>query len=161
VWRPCVAVVQDQPIAFCDAATVRPDDILAIDRVTQTYLGEVAYLKYKEEHRWYYYLRHQTSNTPVHNVASNREHIISLMRVKFSPVFGFRVGFGNVKKFLCVSHLQLVKSNAATKSTAMGIAFMKACEVSEQRLMSSPVPYTLYTSNFSSSKLITYCHSLL
>jgi hypothetical protein len=54
VWRPCIATVHDQPLAFCDPRTVGSNDILSIDRVTQTYNSEVAYLKYNTNQSWYY-----------------------------------------------------------------------------------------------------------
>jgi hypothetical protein len=54
VWRPIKHAVGDWPLAVCDGSTVDFDDLLAVDHVTRSYIGETYKLLYREKYRWYY-----------------------------------------------------------------------------------------------------------
>jgi len=55
IWRPTNGTVQDWPIGFCDTATLNPNtDIIAADRVSRQYVGEIYYVKYNVNQRWYW-----------------------------------------------------------------------------------------------------------
>ena len=53
VWRP-LQKVKAWPLAFCDARTVRPDDLVACDIVRRRYVGETYFGKYNPDQKWYY-----------------------------------------------------------------------------------------------------------
>ena len=54
-WRPLFTPVEDSPLAFCDYFTVdKGRDLLAVDRISPQYVGEVYYLKHSADQRWYY-----------------------------------------------------------------------------------------------------------
>jgi hypothetical protein len=61
VWRPLLPVVEDSPLALCDAASVRNEDLLECDKVHADHIGEGLYLRYHQEQRWYW-LSEQTNN---------------------------------------------------------------------------------------------------
>ena len=46
--------MEDAPLAFCDAFTVRKKDLVAADRVSPQYVGEVYYVAWSPEQRWYF-----------------------------------------------------------------------------------------------------------
>ncbi|KAH8602774.1 hypothetical protein B0O99DRAFT_587850 [Bisporella sp. PMI_857] len=62
-WRSLVPVLEDRPLALCDSRSVKPHDLIATDRVIPDRVGEVYYLTYNENHKWYW-LEHQTSSEP-------------------------------------------------------------------------------------------------
>lgn len=51
-WRPLLSVCKDNPLAFCDASTIDPTDLIAVDRVYPHSVGEVYYLVYNEKQQW-------------------------------------------------------------------------------------------------------------
>jgi hypothetical protein len=53
VWRP-LSTVHNHPLALCDPDTVQADDLVAVDRVSPEYAGEVFYLKYGAAQKWYW-----------------------------------------------------------------------------------------------------------
>ena len=53
VWRP-FDIVQDHDLLYCDFSTVQPDDLLAVDRVSSEYIGEVYMLKPRDHYDWYW-----------------------------------------------------------------------------------------------------------
>ncbi|OJJ52520.1 hypothetical protein ASPSYDRAFT_51938 [Aspergillus sydowii CBS 593.65] len=53
VWRP-LSHVQNDPLALCDPATVHPTDLIAVDRVSPEYVGEVYYLNNHPDQQWYW-----------------------------------------------------------------------------------------------------------
>lgn len=55
-----VPIVKNAPLAVCDMRTVRPEEILPVDKITITHLNQGAYLKFNPQHEWYY-LSDQTS----------------------------------------------------------------------------------------------------
>lgn len=46
--------VQDVPLAYCDCTTLQDSDLVAADRPSREYVGEVYYVKYNKEQVWYY-----------------------------------------------------------------------------------------------------------
>lgn len=46
--------VEDWPLAVCDAQSVKPEELIAVDSVRRRYVGESYYLPYNAAHRWYY-----------------------------------------------------------------------------------------------------------
>ena len=60
-WRPLLPVLEDRPLALCDARTVEPDDLIAADRILPDRVGEVYYLRHNKRQRWCW-LEKQTSS---------------------------------------------------------------------------------------------------
>ncbi|KAI2637744.1 hypothetical protein GGS26DRAFT_425865 [Hypomontagnella submonticulosa] len=58
-WRPMVPVIEDHPLALCDPRSVKTDDMTACDRILGDNLGEVYFLHYQPDQKWYW-LEHQT-----------------------------------------------------------------------------------------------------
>ncbi|KIV88452.1 hypothetical protein PV10_08135 [Exophiala mesophila] len=53
-WRPLLASLEDNPLALCDFRSVDPDDLVPADRVIPSNEGEVYYLKYNPDQKWYW-----------------------------------------------------------------------------------------------------------
>ena len=54
VWRPIRGPVLRTPIALADAASVRPDELIATDQVFPDRVGEIYQLAHGPEQRWYW-----------------------------------------------------------------------------------------------------------
>ena len=54
VWRPIRGPVRRAPLALADASSVRPDELIATDRVTPDRIGEIYHLTHAPSQRWYY-----------------------------------------------------------------------------------------------------------
>jgi hypothetical protein len=54
VWRPIRGPVQDSPLAVTDARSVAQHDLVATDLVYPDRLGEIYYVKFNPEHKWFY-----------------------------------------------------------------------------------------------------------
>lgn len=54
VWRPIRGPVQDSPLAVTDARTVAEHDLVATDLVYPDRTGEIYYVKFNPDHRWFY-----------------------------------------------------------------------------------------------------------
>ena len=54
VWRPIRGPVQRTPIALADAASVRPDELIATDQIFPDRVGEIYQLAYGPGQRWYW-----------------------------------------------------------------------------------------------------------
>jgi hypothetical protein len=54
VWRPIRGPVQDSPLAVTDARSVAQHDLVATDLVYADRMGEIYYVKFNPEHRWFY-----------------------------------------------------------------------------------------------------------
>ncbi|KAF5236253.1 hypothetical protein FAUST_6601, partial [Fusarium austroamericanum] len=52
VWKPS-SIVYDHDLLFCDFATVQHNDLVAVDRVSSKYAGEVYMLKPSMSYDWY------------------------------------------------------------------------------------------------------------
>lgn len=55
VWRSIASTVTDYPLVICDATTVRPDDLVSMERRAEERIGELQVALYHPEQRWYYY----------------------------------------------------------------------------------------------------------
>jgi hypothetical protein len=53
-WRSLVAELEDNPLAVCDAQTVEVTDLIAADRIIPTRVGELYYVRYNPNQRWYW-----------------------------------------------------------------------------------------------------------
>lgn len=54
VWRPIRGPVQDSPLAVTDARTVAEHDLVATDLIYPDRTGEIYYVKFNPDHRWFY-----------------------------------------------------------------------------------------------------------
>ncbi|KAF2966106.1 hypothetical protein GQX73_g7471 [Xylaria multiplex] len=59
VWKPLCNPVEEWPLAVCDGATVKPEDLVETDSVRQGSVSTNYYARYAPEQMWYY-LKHQT-----------------------------------------------------------------------------------------------------
>jgi hypothetical protein len=59
VWRSIGNPVLTTPLAVCDAQTVMPDDLVAVERRAKDRIGELLMATYNPQHRWYYFDRMQ------------------------------------------------------------------------------------------------------
>ena len=55
VWRSTNGVIQQKPLAICDALSVEPEDFIAVTRQTKNHVGELQLAVYNPEQCWYYY----------------------------------------------------------------------------------------------------------
>lgn len=54
MWRPLTHEVTTAPFAFCDRRLVGPGHLIAADRVSRDYIGEVYYLTFDPTLKWFY-----------------------------------------------------------------------------------------------------------
>ena len=54
LWRSINGIVEDTPLTFADARTVKDDDFIATDLIYPDRTGEVYRIGYNPEHRWFY-----------------------------------------------------------------------------------------------------------
>jgi hypothetical protein len=54
VWRPIRGPIQDSPLAVSDARSVTQHDLVATDLVYPDRTGEIYYVKFNPEHKWFY-----------------------------------------------------------------------------------------------------------
>jgi hypothetical protein len=54
VWRPIRGPIQDSPLAVSDASSIDNEDLVATDLVYPDRVGEIYYVKYNPEHKWFY-----------------------------------------------------------------------------------------------------------
>ncbi len=55
VWRSIGGPVVDHPLVLCDSTTVRPEDLVSVERRAEERIGELQVALYNPEHRWYYF----------------------------------------------------------------------------------------------------------
>lgn len=55
VWRPIAHPVFDTPLAFCDARSFTDDDLILTDLVYTDRRGEIASVRYRPGHKWYFF----------------------------------------------------------------------------------------------------------
>jgi hypothetical protein len=55
VWRPTRGPVQESPLAVCDAQTMGPNDLVAMDLIYPDRVGEIQSLDFNPGHRWLYF----------------------------------------------------------------------------------------------------------
>lgn len=60
VWRSINGVVHNSPITCCDAASVAPADLVAVERRAHDRVGEIEFVNWNPRHRWYYFPEMQT-----------------------------------------------------------------------------------------------------
>ena len=53
VWRSIAGPVVNHPVALCDAATVRPEDLVSVERRAEERIGEIQVALFGPEQRWY------------------------------------------------------------------------------------------------------------
>ena len=61
VWRPTQGPVLESPLAVCDAQTMGPNDLVAMDLIYSDRMGEIQSLRHDERHRWLYFPKMQAS----------------------------------------------------------------------------------------------------
>ena len=54
VWRPIRGPIQDSPLAVSDARSIAENDLVATDLVYPDRTGEIYYVKFNPQHRWFY-----------------------------------------------------------------------------------------------------------
>lgn len=54
VWRPIRGPVVDAPLAVTDASSVADGDLVASDLIYPDRTGEIYYVKYNPDHKWFY-----------------------------------------------------------------------------------------------------------
>jgi hypothetical protein len=54
VWRPIRGPIQDSPLAVSDARSVAQHDLVATDLVYPDRTGEIYYVKFNPQHKWFY-----------------------------------------------------------------------------------------------------------
>jgi hypothetical protein len=55
VWRSIAGPIYNHPLVLCDAATVRPEDLVSVERRAEERIGELQVALHYPEHRWYYF----------------------------------------------------------------------------------------------------------
>ena len=55
IWRAIVDIIQESPLAVCDAQSIAPTDLVAGDLVYRNRIGETYAVTYNPEHKWYYF----------------------------------------------------------------------------------------------------------
>lgn len=55
VWRSIAGTIVDHPLVLCDATSVRPEDLVSVERRAEERIGELQVALYNPEHRWYYF----------------------------------------------------------------------------------------------------------
>jgi len=53
VWRSIAGPVYNNPLVLCDAATVRPEDLVSVERRAEDRIGELQVALHNPEHCWY------------------------------------------------------------------------------------------------------------
>jgi hypothetical protein len=54
VWRPIRGPIRDSPLAVSDARSVHDNDLVATDLIYPDRTGEIYYVKFNPEHKWFY-----------------------------------------------------------------------------------------------------------
>jgi hypothetical protein len=55
VWRSIAGSVRNHHLTFCDATTVRPDDLVSVERQAEERIGEIQVALFDPGQRWYYF----------------------------------------------------------------------------------------------------------
>jgi hypothetical protein len=55
VWRSMTTTVETAPLAFCDASTVTPGDLISVKRRAKERIGEIQQSLFNANHRWFYF----------------------------------------------------------------------------------------------------------
>ena len=54
MWRPITGPLRDAPLAICDASSIAPNQLAPVDLLYPERRGEIYYLTYAPNQRWYY-----------------------------------------------------------------------------------------------------------
>ncbi len=57
VWRPIAGPVETAPLAFADARSIAPENLVPLDLVYSDRTGEIYNVTYSPDQRWYYFPR--------------------------------------------------------------------------------------------------------
>lgn len=57
VWKPLYNVVEELPLAMCDAQSAQDGDMLLMELKYRERTGEIYVMRYAPQHRWYYFPR--------------------------------------------------------------------------------------------------------
>ena len=87
VWRPIRGPVERSPLALADAASVRPQDLVATDQVFPDRIGEIYHLAHHPAQRWYY----APAMTPDEVVLIKGWDSLADGRARFTPHSAFRL----------------------------------------------------------------------
>jgi len=55
VWRSIAGPIRNHPLVMCDATSVKPDDLVSVERRAEERIGELQVALHDDTHRWYYY----------------------------------------------------------------------------------------------------------
>ncbi|MGI9200241.1 MAG: CmcJ/NvfI family oxidoreductase [Woeseiaceae bacterium] len=55
VWRSIAGPILDHPLVLCDATTVEPDELIAVERRAEERIGELQVATFGDRQRWYYF----------------------------------------------------------------------------------------------------------
>ena len=61
MWRPLVAIVENEPLAVCDTQTLKNSDWEVIEKILDEAVEESMYLKRRDRHAWYW-MKEQTKD---------------------------------------------------------------------------------------------------
>ena len=84
-WRPISSPLESHPLAMADARTVAPGDLLVAERRYPHRVGQTYRLKYREQHRWYYFPRMRRDEAIVFKVYDSEKD----GRARFTPHTSF------------------------------------------------------------------------
>jgi hypothetical protein len=68
VWRPIRNPIEQNPLALCDARTLRTEDLIASERRYPDRVGETYQIAYNPDHEWTYFPRMQRDEALVFKV---------------------------------------------------------------------------------------------
>jgi hypothetical protein len=55
VWRSIAGPIQNHPLVLCDAASMKPEDLVSVERRAEERIGELQVALFDEGQRWYYF----------------------------------------------------------------------------------------------------------
>lgn len=55
VWRSIAGPIHNHPLTLCDASTVRPEELVSVERRAEDRIGELQLALHAPGHRWYYF----------------------------------------------------------------------------------------------------------
>lgn len=61
VWRPIRGLVQESPLAVCDARSIAQEDFIPTELVYRDRTGEIYSVTFSPSHRWFYFPHMQTN----------------------------------------------------------------------------------------------------
>ena len=72
IWRSINGTVRNYPLALCDAQTVSDDDLIPVARISKKRRGEIQFVKYSPDHKWYYFSEMNESEVLVFKTFDSR-----------------------------------------------------------------------------------------